>query len=75
MHLLQSPTPTPPHPNPARYDDLESYSNERSLFLQALRNTIERRWQRWETAQLPAGVAARCAEAGLDEVQQALKEG
>jgi hypothetical protein len=35
------------------YDDLRSYSNERSVYLQDVRNQIELAWQQWETAQLP----------------------
>eukprot|EP00877_Chromochloris_zofingiensis_P012135 jgi/Chrzof1/7175/Cz02g13250.t1 len=38
------------------YDDLSLYENERSFFLQRLRNTIEESWQQWETTQLPGGV-------------------
>lgn len=36
-----------------RYDDLRNYSNERSLVLAQLRDSIERPWQKWEAAQLP----------------------
>ncbi len=35
-----------------RYDDLHNYSNERSLWLAALRDRIEEQWQAWELAQL-----------------------
>ncbi len=31
-----------------RYDDLAHYSNERSLFLAQLRDSIEGPWQQWE---------------------------
>jgi hypothetical protein len=34
------------------YDDLENYENERSFYLQHIRNQIETAWQRWELAQL-----------------------
>lgn len=34
------------------YDDLRNYSNERSLYLQKVRNQIEAAWQQWEYAQL-----------------------
>lgn len=34
------------------YDDLRRYTNERSLYLRAIRDTIEAAWQAWETAQL-----------------------
>lgn len=35
-----------------RFDDLRNYDNERSLWLAKLRDSIERPWQQWETAQL-----------------------
>jgi hypothetical protein len=41
------------------YDDLQNYENERSLYLQHIRNQIETVWQRWELAQL-----------NVDEIQQ-----
>jgi hypothetical protein len=34
------------------YDDLRRYTNERSIYLQMLRNQIEEVWQSWELAQL-----------------------
>ncbi len=34
------------------YDDLDSYKNERSLYLQWLRDRIETVWQEWELAQI-----------------------
>lgn len=34
------------------YDALSNYENERSLYLQTIRNQIEAAWQRWELAQL-----------------------
>lgn len=34
------------------YDDLHNYSNERSLYLQTVRNRIEAAWQSWELAEL-----------------------
>lgn len=34
------------------YDDLHHYSNERSNYLRALRDSIEEAWQAWELAQL-----------------------
>lgn len=34
------------------YDDLQHYTNERSLYLRAIRDRIEEAWQQWETAQL-----------------------
>lgn len=36
---------------PRRYDDLQNYSNERSIYLAKLRNAIEDPWQRWELHQ------------------------
>jgi hypothetical protein len=34
------------------YDDLRHYTNERSFYLQTVRNQIEDAWQQWEMAQL-----------------------
>jgi hypothetical protein len=34
------------------YDDLQNYTNERSLYLYSYRDQIESAWQRWELAQL-----------------------
>ncbi|RUT01080.1 hypothetical protein DSM106972_070860 [Dulcicalothrix desertica PCC 7102] len=34
------------------YDDLQNYENERSLYLQRVRNSIETAWQKWELAQI-----------------------
>ncbi|XHX79425.1 MAG: iron-containing redox enzyme family protein [Stenomitos frigidus ULC029] len=34
------------------YDDLSNYENERSLYLQKIRNQIEAAWQAWELDQL-----------------------
>ena len=34
------------------YDDLKHYTNERSLYLQKIRNQIEAAWQQWELSQL-----------------------
>ncbi|BDA75032.1 hypothetical protein RIVM261_087250 [Rivularia sp. IAM M-261] len=34
------------------YDDLQNYENERSLYLQQVRNSIETAWQKWELAQI-----------------------
>ncbi len=34
------------------YDDLTNYNNERSLYLQTIRNQIETAWQAWELDQL-----------------------
>ena len=31
-----------------RYDDLRNYSNERSVYLAQLRDSIEAPWQEWE---------------------------
>lgn len=36
------------------YDALDHYTNERSLYLQTIRNQIEAAWQAWELAQLDA---------------------
>jgi hypothetical protein len=34
------------------YDDLQNYRNERSLYLQQIRNQIETAWQKWEIVQI-----------------------
>jgi hypothetical protein len=34
------------------YDDLQHYTNERSLYLSSCRNQIEAAWQKWELAQV-----------------------
>lgn len=34
------------------YDDLRHYANERSLYLQTIRNQIEQAWQQWELSQI-----------------------
>ncbi|MBE9169043.1 iron-containing redox enzyme family protein [Pleurocapsales cyanobacterium LEGE 06147] len=34
------------------YDDLQHYTNERSLYLKTVRDEIEEAWQQWEAAQL-----------------------
>lgn len=45
-----------PHTTPSegRYDELTNYTNERSLWLAKLRDTIEGPWQEWEMGQLLA---------------------
>jgi Iron-containing redox enzyme len=34
------------------YDDLHNYENERSIYLQQIRDRIETAWQKWELAQI-----------------------
>lgn len=34
-------------------DDLNNYKNESSMFINDIRNKIEKRWQEWELSQLP----------------------
>ena len=36
----------------SRYDDLKNYSNERSIYLAQLRDSIEGPWQAWELSQI-----------------------
>jgi hypothetical protein len=51
------------------YDDLQHYKNERSLYVQWLRDCIEAAWQTWESAQIDiAGLQSLDPEA----VKQAL---
>jgi hypothetical protein len=40
------------HLNRGRYDDLQNYTNERSIYLQRCRDRIEKVWQAWELSQL-----------------------
>ncbi|KAF8068326.1 hypothetical protein HT031_002013 [Scenedesmus sp. PABB004] len=46
------------------YDDLAAYANERSLWLAALRESIEEPWQAWEAGQMADAAAAECERAG-----------
>lgn len=50
------------------YDDLENYQNERSFYLQWIRDRIEQAWQAWEINQLDV------AQIQQLDVQQALQE-
>ncbi|RCJ34129.1 hypothetical protein A6770_17525 [Nostoc minutum NIES-26] len=50
------------------YDDLQHYTNERSLYLSSCRNQIEAAWQKWELAQINVSVLQQC------DVKQALIE-
>jgi hypothetical protein len=74
LSLLPVPNRLPLPPPKKRFDPLGGYSNERSLFLQSLRNAVERRWQRWEARQLPRAALDACAGAGVADVQAALKD-
>lgn len=50
------------------YDNLQNYTNERSLYLQKVRNKIEAAWQQWELAQVDV------AKLQVLDVKQALIE-
>lgn len=50
------------------YDDLRRYTNERSFYLQQIRNRIEDAWQTWELTHLDVAAIQR------EDVQQALTE-
>ncbi len=50
------------------YDDLQNYKNERSFYLQRLRNRIEHAWQAWEINQLDVVQIQQL------DVRQALKD-
>ena len=50
------------------YDDLRHYTNERSLYLQRVRNQIEAPWQQWELAQIDVAALQQV------DVKQALIE-
>jgi hypothetical protein len=36
-----------------RFDDIENYSNDRSIYLAQLRDRIEEPWQAWELSHMP----------------------
>ena len=50
-----------------RYDDLKNYSNERSLYLAQLRDSIEGPWQAWELSQIDVDALKALS---LDEVRR-----
>ncbi|WP_341529086.1 iron-containing redox enzyme family protein [Nostoc sp. UHCC 0302] len=50
------------------YDDLQHYTNERSLYLLSCRNQIEAAWQEWELAQIDVAALQKL------NVKQALTE-
>ncbi|MBW4683035.1 MAG: iron-containing redox enzyme family protein [Microcoleus vaginatus WJT46-NPBG5] len=51
------------------YDDLRRYTNERSAYLQTVRNQIEDAWQQWEISQLDV---ATLQQLNVEQVKQAL---
>ncbi|MBD1936801.1 iron-containing redox enzyme family protein [Microcoleus sp. FACHB-68] len=51
------------------YDDLRRYTNERSAYLQTVRDQIEAAWQQWELAQLDV---ATLQQLNVAQVKQAL---
>ena len=53
------------------YDDFANYQNERSMYLNALRDRIESAWQSWEATQLDR---TEIANMDLAAVKQALQE-
>jgi hypothetical protein len=53
------------------YDDLANYSNDRSMYLAQLRESIERPWQAWEAAHLPLG--SYCS-LSLQQIKDRLQE-
>jgi len=50
------------------YKDLNEYTNERSLYVQWVRDRIEKPWQAWESAQIDLNVKKLSA----DEIKEAL---
>jgi hypothetical protein len=62
------------------YDDLRHYTNERSLYLQTIRNQIEAVWQPWELAQLDVAslqqvdVKQALIERGAEDLNPPLSE-
>ncbi|MBD2538246.1 iron-containing redox enzyme family protein [Coleofasciculus sp. FACHB-SPT36] len=66
------------------YDDLRHYTNERSIWLQKVRNQIESAWQEWELAHFdvealqklsPADVKQALSERGAADLDPPLSEG
>jgi hypothetical protein len=55
------------------YDDLQHYQNERSFYLQEIRNRIEAQWQVWELEQMQFD-RAKLEQLQLDEIKQALSD-
>lgn len=53
------------------YRDLAQYTNERSIYLQQVRDRIEAVWQPWETAQLDV---AQMQQLTSEQIKQALVE-
>lgn len=53
------------------YDDLQHYDNERSFYLQRVRNRIEEPWQAWELKQLDVD---SLRQLDVNQVKQALTE-
>jgi hypothetical protein len=53
------------------YDDFANYQNERSVYLNALRDRIESAWQSWEATQLDS---TEIAQMDLAAVKQALQQ-
>ncbi|MBD2101979.1 iron-containing redox enzyme family protein [Leptolyngbya sp. FACHB-261] len=53
------------------YDDLQHYTNERSFYLQQVRNQIEAAWQPWELTHLDVEALEKL---DLEAVKQALTE-
>lgn len=52
------------------YDNLQNYKNERSLYLQKIRNQIECTWQAWELAQIDVEALKKL---DVEAVKQALQ--
>ena len=50
------------------YKDLNEYTNERSLYVQWVRDRIEKPWQAWESAQIDLSVK----KLSVDEIKEAL---
>ena len=60
-----------------RYDDLRNYSNERSIYLAKLRDTIEGPWQKWELDQVDSTIHSELSpsEVGLSFLGSELERG
>lgn len=54
------------------FDDLENYSNDRSIYLAQLRDRIEEPWQAWELSHMPV---AEYKQLSPEQIKQRLQEG
>ena len=51
-----------------RFDDLENYSNDRSIYLAQLRDRIEEPWQAWELSHMPVAEYKQLSPAQVTDI-------